>query len=232
MFEGPFDGVPNGIRSRGGDSGAAESEESRECGCNTHATRPDTAGRSALNSASTRANEERFWARVDRTGDGCWPWLRGRDTKGYGNVYWGKRMQRASRVAYELTRGPIPAGHEIRHRCDNPICVRPDHLETGTHADNMRDMVDRGRSTSGARNPNVKLTPEAVQAIRRERAAGRVLREIAAEYGVTMAMVSNIARGKSWATLPDDGRDRTVTAPANAAALQRAASPAAPRGRS
>lgn len=89
--------------------------------------------------------EEKFWNQVDKTGD-CWIWT-GRTERGYGRV---GRRGLAHRVAYEFSKGPIPEGLEIRHTCDTPPCVKPDHLVAGTHAENMRDMVERERG-GGAR---------------------------------------------------------------------------------
>lgn len=102
-------------------------------------------------------NSERFWSQVARSDDGCWEWT-GRRKKNkkqhYGlvRVYVGKRNGRsvkrqfmAHRVAWELTNGPIPAGLFVCHHCDNPPCVRLDHLFLGTHKDNAADAQAKGR---------------------------------------------------------------------------------------
>lgn len=75
----------------------------------------------------------------------CIVWTGTRVRSGYG-LYRGRR---AHRVAYELAYGPIPPGLEVMHRCDNRPCVRPEHLWAGTHADNMRDKVAKGRAGKG-----------------------------------------------------------------------------------
>lgn len=89
--------------------------------------------------------EERFWRQVDRREpDACWPWT-GATIKGYGHSHWGREHYYAHRKSWELAFGPIPDGMVVRHRCDNPPCVNPAHLEVGTQADNVADMIARGR---------------------------------------------------------------------------------------
>lgn len=82
-----------------------------------------------------------FWSHVAMTDDGCWTWTNGRNRHGYGI----QCHTLAHRVAWSMTYGPIPDGLCVRHRCDNPPCVRPDHLELGTQMQNIRDMDERGR---------------------------------------------------------------------------------------
>ncbi len=93
--------------------------------------------------------EVRFWAKVDRTGDGCWEWQASRDRKGYGQfAIKGSGSFGAHRLAYAYAVGPIPDGLMLRHTCDNPPCCRPDHLIPGTAYDNAQDAVERGRLNS------------------------------------------------------------------------------------
>lgn len=90
-----------------------------------------------------------FWTRVDLTStDGCWPWTGSHGTTGYGQLQIGGQKIGAHRRAWELTFGPIPEGMYICHHCDNPPCVRPDHLYVGTASDNNHDAVVRGRRST------------------------------------------------------------------------------------
>lgn len=82
--------------------------------------------------------------RVVTTESGCWEWT-GWRAHGYGYFFHEGKDQRAHRVSYELFVGSIPDGLVVMHSCDNRPCVNPDHLSVGTQADNVRDMVAKGR---------------------------------------------------------------------------------------
>lgn len=83
-----------------------------------------------------------FWAKVDKgEGDACWLWIGGKHEAGYGLL----QGYRASRVSFAIHYYDAPADREVCHTCDNPQCVRPDHLVIGSHAENMRDCGNKGR---------------------------------------------------------------------------------------
>src|SRR5690606_35598865 len=89
----------------------------------------------------------RFIAKVDMRGD-CWVWTATRMSRGYGYFYANGKMRGAHRVAWAIAHGYFPDVH-VLHRCDNPPCVRPDHLFLGTQRDNMADMAAKGRCGRG-----------------------------------------------------------------------------------
>lgn len=86
---------------------------------------------------------------------GCWLWLGTTTPGGYGQIPAGRRERRvlAHRLSLEVSRGPIPAGLLVCHKCDTPACVNPDHLYAGTAKDNCRDMHARGRARPFGRIP-------------------------------------------------------------------------------
>lgn len=109
--------------------------------------------------------ETRFWQRVAR-GEGCWLWTSTRDkANGYGVMGRSNKTVGAHRLSWELTFGPIPPGLFVCHHCDNRPCVRPDHLFLGTHEDNQRDKILKGRTPRGEDGSSAKLTEAAVLAI-------------------------------------------------------------------
>lgn len=81
---------------------------------------------------------ERFWAKMERQGDGCWLWMAGRNRGGYGTFYVDGRDVKAHRYAYELLVGPIPEGLVIDHLCRTRACVNPSHLDPVTAEENVR----------------------------------------------------------------------------------------------
>jgi hypothetical protein len=89
--------------------------------------------------------EQRFAENIRHAESGCHEWLGAKTINGYGLVSVGGKSHRAHRVAYELCNGAIPDGLLILHSCDNRSCVNPAHLRAGTQAENMQEMVAKGR---------------------------------------------------------------------------------------
>jgi hypothetical protein len=128
---------------------------------------------------------------------GCWLWTGYRRADGYGSIHSGKKI-RAHRAVYEAFRGPVASELELLHTCDNPACCNPDHLVPGTHAENMRDMANKFRSTKGESNPKAKLTAAQVEEIRRKHNSGIPQKSLAAEYSVCNQTISLIVNNKIW----------------------------------
>ena len=140
-----------------------------------------------------------FWSLVIKT-ETCWLWSGYLTPEGYGQIRWNRKCRAASRVAYELTYGPVESSKTfVLHRCDNPPCVRPDHLKTGTAADNSRDMTERNRQSKGEHRHNAKLNTEKVRAMRQEYVKRRItFKYLARKHGVSIATAANVIYGKTW----------------------------------
>lgn len=142
-----------------------------------------------------------FWSQVRKT-PGCWLWTGSTDRGGYGTIQSALfGVNRAHCFSWCLHFGPIPNGLDVLHTCDTPPCVRPDHLFTGTHAVNMKDMVMKGRTNGprGIRNTNAKLSDSDVRAIRSRYAAGGVSqRALAAEFHVTQKIILGVVHWRLW----------------------------------
>lgn len=147
---------------------------------------------------------ERFWSRVDKSGE-CWLWKgviiqRG----GYGHFYDDdQRLKRAHRVAWELTHGVIPDG-VVCHSCDRPACVHPAHLFIGSQGDNLADMRRKGRGfvpppEHGAERYNARLTDDIVRSMRSAASSGATIKNLAAAAGVSYSTALHAIRGETWA---------------------------------
>lgn len=151
---------------------------------------------------------ERFWRHV-RTSDACWEWIASCDDGGYGRFkeVSGASPVKAHRFSWVLHFGEIPYDLDVLHHCDNPRCVRPDHLFIGTPLNNTRDMIRKGRARYaggwGASPPlNSKLTDEQVRKIRADHAASKVShRELGRRYGVDHSNITRLLNGKSYAAV-------------------------------
>jgi hypothetical protein len=147
-----------------------------------------------------------FWKTVTFA-EHCWLWNGCIRSDGRGFTSYGReRKMLAHRLAWELTYGPIPEGVCVCHRCDNPRCVRPDHLFLGTQQDNLRDMRNKDRGAipaprQGSKHHKAKLTEADVLAIRQAYAEGETQIALARRYGVTGSNMCSIVNGKTWTHL-------------------------------
>ena len=158
----------------------------------------------------------RFWAKVDQTGE-CWIWTGPKTGNGYGAIREdapSRHQVSAHRASWEIHFEPIPPGLEVCHHCDNPVCVRPDHLFLGTTKANAEDRSAKGRSGVGDRSGRrlhpekypagsavigAKLTDDAVREIRRRYDAGEAgLTALGRQFGVTKQTIQRIVRRQGW----------------------------------
>lgn len=145
----------------------------------------------------------RFWSNVRTAApDDCWNYERDRDSNGYGRVTIAGKKMRTHRFSYmihhELTQEDIK-GIVIRHTCDNPSCVNPNHLIPGTPADNIHDAIERGRNAKGDKSPKSKLTAAKVAMIRSlHKTHGLNQAQLADAFGVHPATVNDLLLYKTW----------------------------------
>jgi len=154
-----------------------------------------------------------FLSNRRRLESGCIEWTGYRDKDGYGKFHAGgitiergsrarpgKRIAwvvQAHRFAMAIDGVDVPDDLVVRHQCDNPPCVNPEHLLVGTDKENKADALSRGRACVGQRHPFARLTDEIVREIIRRRSSGERHASIAASLGVSTASVSTVGR-VSW----------------------------------
>ena len=171
------------------------------------------------NTRMKQTTEQRFWSHVRKT-DTCWLWTGSKRNKGYGAFVWSYRdmviQGRAHRFSWELVNGKIPKGLCCLHKCDNPSCVRPDHLWIGTKKDNNADMVAKNRHVPGgthcgsfgkwkrgACHHNAKLTHEIVYEIRKDHSTGMGYIRLGKKYGISMTCARKVVKNITWSKAPE-----------------------------
>ena len=156
---------------------------------------------------------DRFFAKVNKLGKTmphmktrCWEWTACRNSNGYGRLNINGKVVLAHRVSWQIHHGEIPKGRGyhgtcVLHRCDNSICVNPDHLFLGTQLDNIRDRDNKYRQGdhAGERNGRSKLTESQVIKIRRIYLDGAIShRHIARMFNVSKTTAGDILRRNIW----------------------------------
>lgn len=156
-----------------------------------------------------------FWERVQKSPDvaGCWTWTGTKTRQGYGILHTATENRKtvlAHRVSWLLNKGPIVGSLYVLHHCDNPPCVRPDHLFLGTHTDNVEDARVKGRFVGkqfpfpvkrGVAVNTAKLNEELVRQIRveaRVNGGTKSMRQLARDYHVTLPTIRGALHRKTW----------------------------------
>lgn len=152
----------------------------------------------------TRAQiEAKFWANVQKTSH-CWEWTGTKSKTGYGVLYTphkttdSRRRIFAHRFVHELYHGPIPEGMLVCHHCDNPGCVNPDHLWLGSDQENTADRHRKGRTVTGEKHTQAKVSEADVLLIRAKARTGRSYASLAREFSLSLQQVSRIVRRVNW----------------------------------
>lgn len=161
-----------------------------------------------------KETEHRLLARTVKYDGGCWI-CNYHTSGGYPKMRYKGKMVGAHRVAHMIWIGPIPEGLDVLHSCDTPRCVNPSHLWAGTHLENMKDMMNKGRHNPvrgdkhparmrieqmprGEQHKSSKLTEEHIRYIKMWGAEGFKKRAIARSFGISHMHVSRILNGETW----------------------------------
>lgn len=147
--------------------------------------------------AKTQTRFDANWTPEPNTGCFLWFGIQ-RNACGYGGFRFRNKMHLSHRLAWEWANGQSASGMVVRHTCDTPECVNPDHLAVGSIADNMRDRAVRNRTARGEHVGTSKLTERAVREIRTLLAAGASHRVVAGRYGVDKRVVFDIKHRRLW----------------------------------
>lgn len=143
---------------------------------------------------------------MDKATSDCWLWTAATVGKGYGYFGVGGGNALAHRVSYEIAFG-VGTTQKLLvcHTCDTPNCVNPKHLFLGTHADNVKDMWNKGRQPDveltrrpGATNGRAKLNLRLASDIRGLRVSGWSVRDLSVKYGVGKSTIRRVISGESW----------------------------------
>lgn len=172
--------------------------------CNTHYMQQRRAGLLPIGTRALGTLEERFFRSFSIALNGCWNWNGRLVGKGYGMIGLGGKGAKqvlVHRLAYQMHKGEIPDGMVVMHKCDNPRCVNPDHLDAGTQSQNIKDAFARGRKINlpsglkGESHGASKLTSDQVLMIR---ASTDSYKNLALSFGVSRSAIERIKYRKTW----------------------------------
>ena len=141
---------------------------------------------------------EQFYERINKT-ETCWLWTGTVANNGRGVFKINNKLKQAHRISYEVHFGEIPQGLLVCHKCDNGLCVNPEHLFLGTQQDNINDCVNKNRNAKGSKNWNTKLNEEKVKMIRTADFSERGSKaKISRELGISQTALNYVISGKNW----------------------------------
>lgn len=132
----------------------------------------------------------------------CWEWQGIKDKQNYGILHHNRKNLKAHRISYEIYYSEPLGELYCLHKCDNPSCVNPNHLFSGTNLDNMRDKVKKGRcftgNQKGEKNGSSKLKDKDVIDIRYLYSKGITKKQLAKKYNIHEINVYYIITNKTW----------------------------------
>lgn len=152
--------------------------------------------RRSPNSEATATYLEQMVAYEPNTG--CWIWLGTVDQHGYGQLKINGKHVRAHRHSYRVFKEPISACRVVRHSCDQPGCINPDHLSLGTQAQNIADCIRKGRFPKGVMSSRSRISEGTVREVRHRASLSESHTSIGRALGMSREHVRDIVAGKIW----------------------------------
>lgn len=197
---------PQAIQPEGGTSeiGSQEESRSKELAEGQSSTRHEKKKGAIL--VPSEEDLENFWKFVRKT-DSCWLWTGRKNKSGYGYLQTNGVQYPAHRLSFQIHHGEILKGMCICHKCDVPVCVNPDHLWMGTHAENAHDRHLKGRTANGMYthpnygelNPNSFFTIHQVMEILSHKGTGRTAASVSRQFKCDDSTIEGIWSGRRWA---------------------------------